>query len=81
MIWLFHKFIFYFLENCTGSFQEEGIHGMLRPSQNTKCLSECIYETGRWGSSWCYTNGTADEENRQWGAECVSCSGNKDNDF
>ena len=51
---------------CTGTFYESG-----RPSAGTKCVAPCVSESGRWGSTWCYTK----EDKSQWGAECVKCSG------
>ena len=42
-----------------------------RASPGTKCASECKFESGRWGKSWCWT----DQRETQWGAECVECSG------
>lgn len=49
---------------CTGSFDESG-----RPPPNTRCNGDCIKDSGRWGSSYCYT------ANGNWGAECVPCNG------
>jgi len=49
---------------CTGSFDESG-----RPPPNTRCNGDCIKDSGRWGSSYCYT------ANGNWGAECVLCIG------
>ena len=58
---------------CTGDFQESDSsnagNGLQRPPTGTKCTSNCFYDSGRWGSSWCYT----DNDNEQWGAECVEC--------
>ena len=58
---------------CTGDFQESDSsnagNGLQRPPAGTKCTSNCFYDSGRWGSSWCYT----DNDNTQWGAECVEC--------
>ena len=58
---------------CTGDFQENDSsnsgNGLQRPPAGTKCTSNCHYDLGRWGSSWCYT----DNANVQWGAECVEC--------
>lgn len=51
---------------CTGSYQEDG-----RPSEGTKCTSQCYYENGYWGSSWCRVDGG------NWGAECVRCGQNQ----
>jgi hypothetical protein len=60
---------------CTGNFLESNINdannGKQRPPAWTKCVEECVIETGRWGSSWCYTS----NDKSQWGAECISCSG------
>ena len=49
---------------CTGTFFEEG-----RPEAGTRCVGPCIYEGGRWGSSYCNTG------NGNWGAECIQCGG------
>ena len=57
--------IYWYLDMCTGSFQENGE----RPVPNTKCIGSCIQDAGRWGKNYCYTN----EEKSQWGAECISC--------
>ena len=57
--------MYYYLEMCTGSFQEN----KKRPAPNTKCIGSCIQEAGRWGKNYCYTN----KEKSQWGAECISC--------
>ena len=59
--------IYQYLENCTGSFQEDG----KRPATNTICFGSCILDSGRWGKSYCYTN----QDKSQWGAECVECLG------
>ena len=71
-----------FLVWCTGNFKESeewkkwnmggksGRNGN-RASPGTKCASECKFESGRWGKSWCWT----DPQETQWGAECVKCSG------
>ena len=53
------------LAKCTGVYQEEG----KRPQPGTKCFGPCIYDAGRWGKSYCYTN----KEKSQWGAECTEC--------
>ena len=62
------------LAMCTGNFTERDLsdtgNAMQRPPPGTKCAEPCVFESGRWGSSWCYTDG-----NGQWGAECVSCEG------
>jgi len=50
---------------CTGNYQEGG----KRPPAGTKCVSRCVHKHGYWGASYCYT----DEEQKQWGAECVAC--------
>ena len=59
---------------CTGNFMERDLsdagNGIQRPPAGTKCAEPCVFESGRWGSSWCSTDG-----NGQWGAECVSCGG------
>ena len=60
---------------CTGDFLESNINNSgnkkQRPEAGTKCAAPCVIESGRWGSSWCYTA----EDESQWGAECVPCSG------
>ena len=60
---------------CTGNFVESDVSdsgdGKQRPTAGTKCVKPCVVESGRWGSSWCYT----EEDESQWGAECVLCSG------
>ena len=60
---------------CTGNYREadpaNSGNGKQRPSEGTRCVSACKMESGRWGSSYCYTN----EDNTQWGAECIPCSG------
>ena len=56
-----------FLEMCTGNFQES--EGNARPPEGTPCQSQCIMESGRWGSSFCNTLIGG------WGAECVPCTG------
>ena len=62
------------LGKCTGNFQEtkpsNAGNGIQRPRAGTPCVGSCKIESGRWGSSWCYT----DNAKFQWGAECVSCS-------
>ena len=64
---------YYLSGMCTGDFQENDSsnsgNGLQRPPAGTKCTSNCHYDLGRWGSSWCYT----DNANVQWGAECVEC--------
>ena len=56
---------------CTVDYQESDLkysgNGKQRPPAGTKCTSHCIYELGRWGSSWCYVAG------ENWGAGCVAC--------
>ena len=59
----------HFLAKCTGVYQEEG----KRPQPGTKCFGPCIYDAGRWGKSYCYTN----KDRSQWGAECTKCQGKK----
>ena len=54
---------------CTGSFSESG-----RPLEGTKCAHPCVMDSGKWGSSYCYT----EEDKSQWGAECVLCGKNID---
>ena len=56
-----------FLEVCTGNFQESD--GTERAPPGTKCKSDCIISTGRWGYSYCYT----EDDHSQWGAECTQC--------
>ena len=67
------RFNDYFSEKCTGIFQDnhpDNIRwGIQRPPAGTPCTSSCFYESGPWGSSWCWT----DEIEFQWGAECVEC--------
>ena len=55
---------------CTGNFVESGNSGLVPPG--TKCVGPCIITTGRWGKSMCWTN----DEETQWGAECVACKSN-----
>ena len=68
---------FNFEEMCTGDFEESNLensgNGLQRPPAGTKCTSKCFIDSGRWGSSWCYT----DKNNFQWGAECVKCGSEK----
>ena len=52
---------------CTGFFVKEAN----RPLTGTGCAHPCVYEKGRWGSSWCYTK----SDRSEWGAECIPCSG------
>lgn len=49
----------------------------LRPPPRTPCASYCVYESGRWGGSWCWTEreGTPD---RNWGAPCAPCANDAD---
>ena len=61
------NFLHHFVAKCTGVYQEEG----KRPQPGTKCFGPCIYDAGRWGKSYCYTN----KEKSQWGAECTKCQG------
>ena len=59
-------------EMCTGNYFEhfsDARNNRLRPPAGTRCAEPCIYEKGRWGSSYCFT------EDGNWGAECVSCPG------
>ena len=51
---------------CTGTFYETG-----RPPAGTHCVEPCISQSGRWGSTYCYTKA----DKTQWGAECVKCPG------
>ena len=44
---------------------------MQRPPAGTQCVEPCVMESGRWGSSWCFTA----KDKSQWGAECLECSG------
>ena len=66
---------------CTGQFVETDLskpkNGLQRPQPGTQCLSSCQEESGRWGSSWCYT----DVDNIQWGAQCIPCSGMSFKDY
>ena len=48
---------------CTGYF----IGAANSPLTGTGCVYPCVYEMGRWGSSWCYTN----LDKSEWGAECI----------
>ena len=70
---VFIPFKDYFSDKCTGIFQESHSsnagNGILRPPVGTHCTSSCFCESGRWGSSWCWT----DDIELQWGAECVDC--------
>ena len=64
---------FHIPDICTGKYRE--VHpgnGKQRPSEGTRCVSTCKTESGRWGTNYCYTN----EDETQWGAECIPCSGN-----
>ena len=57
---------------CTGTFFEHSSvvgNNKPRPPAGTRCAEPCVHETGRWGSSYCYT------EDGNWGAECISCPG------
>ena len=60
---------------CTGNFRERYIgdagNGLQRPRAGTPCVGSCIIDSGRWGSSYCYT----DSNKHQWGAECIRCTG------
>jgi hypothetical protein len=49
---------------CTGTYQETGT-----PPSGTPCVGDCIYQTDRWGKSFCYTTA----QKSLWGAECVFC--------
>jgi len=66
---------------CTGDFQESDLknsgNGLQRPPTGTKCTSKCFNQSGRWGSSWCYTL----TNNAQWGAECVKCGLEKNSGY
>jgi len=59
---------------CTGYFQEtdpsNSGNGKQRPPAGTKCVEDCVLQSGRWGSSFCYTA----EDKSQWGGECLDCS-------
>jgi len=59
---------------CTGVFQENDPsnsgNGKPRPPSGTECVEDCIFQPGRWGSSWCYTA----KDKSQWGGECLDCS-------
>ena len=52
---------------CTGTFQEGNSN--VRPRAGTSCTSDCIIESGRWGETYCNTDGG------NWGGECVPCKG------
>ena len=52
---------------CTGDFKEAD--GTVRADPGSKCKFDCVFDTGRWGSSFCYT----EEDKSQWGAECNLC--------
>ena len=57
---------------CTGNFFEHSSvvgNNKPRPPAGTRCAGPCVHETGRWGSSYCFT------EDGNWGAECISCPG------
>ena len=60
---------------CTGHFvdrdQSKAGNDKRRPASGTKCVGRCIEKSGRWGSSFCFT----EEDKSNWGAECVSCPG------
>ena len=59
---------------CTGMFVEPSgadEDGQERPPPGTRCVGGCIQASGRWGTSYCYT----EADKSQWGAECVSCTG------
>jgi len=62
------------IEKCTGVFQENDPsnsgNGKLRPPSGTKCVEDCVFQSGRWGSSWCFTA----KDKSQWGGECLDCS-------
>ena len=65
---------------CTGTYVEADIseagNGMQRPAEGTRCTEACVVEDGRWGASWCYTDdGDGTMASRQWGAECLQCTG------
>ena len=69
-----YRKILIFLENvCTREYQETDLkyswNGKQRPPAGTKCVKPCLFEAGRWGSSWCYT----EEKSGNWGAGCVPC--------
>ena len=70
--WLIH--IKMISEMCTGSYMETD-RNEERPPAGTKCVGPCLLASDgvspRWGSSYCYTS----ENEEQWGAECVLCSG------
>ena len=56
---------------CTGNFWEDASasgNNKPRPPVGTKCAEACVFERGRWGSSFCNT------EDGNWGAECVPCT-------
>ena len=57
---------------CTGFYT--GAKNSSLPLAGTGCVYACVNETGRWGSSWCYTK----YDKSEWGAECIHCSGKKE---
>ena len=66
------NFFLHCTEMCTGTFFEEASasgNNKDSPEPGTRCEGPCIYEEGRWGSSYCNT------ENDNWGAECIQCPG------
>ena len=64
---LFHVELQYGTKMCTGYFNG----GANSPLTGTGCVYPCVYATGEWGSSWCYTK----LDRSEWGAECIHCSG------
>ena len=61
-----------FSEICSGNYYENPSvvgNNKPRPPAGTRCAEPCVYEKGRWGSSYCYT------EDGNWGAECIPCPG------
>merc|ERR1712136_67644 len=60
-------------EFCTGNFKEKDLkdagNKMQRPDAGTECEKDCVYDEGRWGGNYCWTNTTVS----QWGAECLWC--------
>ena len=62
-------------EMCTGSFVNTDPN-YESPPAGTKCVSQCFLSSDGVSDpsvgSYCYTS----EDESQWGAECILCSGN-----
>ena len=59
---------------CSGDYQEDASqagNNKARPPAGSKCIGACVYQKGRWGKSYCYT----EADKGQWGAECTPCRG------